>query len=141
MSILNLTNTLKIPGEIYYLQTKKADPDTTDDWDNVNVKWVNVQEIEGIIQKRSENPETRRGQEEIAEYEGFFEPNFVIPPDELGDYRILHTVNFDDMPEKVFTRYFHIKEIDRNLVLDNQRTHVEMKLEIAKKYPESGGLD
>jgi hypothetical protein len=132
----NLIEELKISGWSYFLERKQlpTDPeeDQEDGWGDVEESWVEIQEIDGVIQGDSLNPETRRGYEEIADYMGFFIPNFEIDPDELGQYRIKNIITSSSGNQ--FTRYFRIKKINRNLVLENEIHHYEFDLELQQKY-------
>jgi hypothetical protein len=69
------------------------------------------------------------GENELGKYFGFFEPNFEIPYDEIGNYRIKHIFPSDPP----FIRYFRIRGIDRNLKMDNQLHHYEIELELSRK--------
>lgn len=101
------------------------------DWGDVEDDWVEIKEIDGIIQNPSEDPQTHRGQEEIAEYKGFFVPTFEIPRDDAPNYRIRNEITIDGA---TFTRYFRFAKIDRNLIIDNTRHHYEFDLELQVKW-------
>jgi hypothetical protein len=127
--MIDLINELVLPGEEYFLEHKEATGQENDLGDAI-VDWVEVQELSGIVQKKSTDPANTEGHNELGDYYGFFEPNFTIPENELGDYRVKHifpSVN-------PFIRYFEISSIDRNLRLDNEIHHFEMELKLAKKW-------
>jgi hypothetical protein len=132
--IEDLIDELLLPGEEYWLQTRQVVPDQNLAGDAVGSlvrKWVNVKKLRGVIQKDSRDPQSLRGQEELAEYYGFFIPNFEIEDNELGEYRIINTVPMKKHTS--FTRYFRIETIDRNLVLDNERSHYEITAQLQKE--------
>lgn len=135
VDILDLIKDLKTPGEVYMLQRKAIDPDAKDDGlGDLEETWIDIQEIFGDMDKTSVDPETWRGSEEITEYKGYFHANFDIPTNELGQYRVRHTLPASVNSKLVFTRYFGIKEFDRNLSLDNTTVYVGMLLELSKKW-------
>lgn len=133
--IKDILEQLALPGESYVLQKKVASPANEDGFGNLNEDWSEVADLTGIIQKNSEDPDTKRGREEIAEYRGFFHTDFNIPVDELPEYRIKHVIVVEDAN---FTRYFKIETIDRNIVLDNAPVYYELTLELYKRY--EGGV-
>jgi hypothetical protein len=131
MSILSLISDLNLKGEIYCLQVEGI-PDTPveNSMGDITTEWIDVQKLDGTIQKPGETmPVSASGENEIGEYVGFFEPNFEIPYDELGKYRIKHT--FPSTPP--FIRYFVIRAIDRNLKMDEEFHHYQMNLELSRK--------
>ncbi|MDP3065883.1 MAG: hypothetical protein Q8N08_04015 [Methanobacteriaceae archaeon] len=131
MSILTLIEDLKLAGESYTLQVE-AYPATAleDALGNLGKVWVTVKEISGTIQKDEQGKISEDGRVETATYTGFFEPDFEIPHDKAGDYRIKH--QFPSNPP--FIRYFIIRNIDRNLKMNNEFHHYEMELELARKW-------
>lgn len=131
MSILDLIKDLKLPGEIYTLQHETYPDDATEDaLGNLNKEWVSVQELEGTIQKEDIEPFSKDGQLEGMAYIGYFEPDFEIPYDKMGEYRIEHT--FPSTPP--FIRYFILRSIERNLKMDNKYHHYEIDLELSRKW-------
>lgn len=130
MDILDLLEDLKIEGESYYLESLSYDGEETG-FGDLEKQWGRVQELTGIIQEASEDPEGSRGLEENANYIGFFHCNFDVPQKNSGEYRIVNVISTDTGS---FTRYFRIRKIDRNLVLDNNQVYVEMELQLAKKW-------
>jgi len=133
VSILSLISDLNLPGEEYYLQTRTPSS-SEDDSGDLTFEWTNVQEIFGVIQKSEEQPASELGDNEEGLYNGFFEPNFEIPYDELGEYRIQHI--FPGATE--FIRYFKIRKIDRNLRLGSEYHHYEIELELQRKWKDDG---
>ena len=131
MSIASLIDDLTIPGEKYVLETLGI-PDTISEnsLGDIGLEWIEVQEIKGTIQNEDNMPASEDGQGVIATYIGFFEPNFDIPADDLGNYRIKHI--FPSKPE--FVRYFIIREMDRNLIMDGELDHYELMLELSRKW-------
>ena len=129
MSIANIIEDLTLPGELYTLQVKAP---TTEEDDNGDLKytWQDVQDLIGIIQKPATDPFGIQGSEEEAKYLGLFEPNFELPDNELGNYRIKHT--FPSITP--FIRYFDISEIDRNLRFENEIDHYELQLTLSHRY-------
>lgn len=128
--ILDLIEELKIPGESYYLEALEYSGEETGLGD-LDKTWSQKQELTGVIQKASRDSEGKRGLEEEANYEGFFHSDFDIPQKNSGEYRI---VNIISTPDGDFTRYFRIREINRNLTLENARVYCEMQLQLAKKW-------
>ena len=133
MSLLSLIDGLNLPGEEYYLQTRAAG-DEEDDAGNLTLEWTNVQQIYGIIQKSENIPANELGDNEEALYLGFFEPDFEIPYEQTGEYRIKH--DFPSDPE--FIRYFKIRAIDRNLKMNSEYHHYEIELELERKWKNDG---
>ena len=131
MTITRLIKKLTYPGEEYILQKRSVDLTDLagDSLGSLKKVWTDNQTLTGIIQKPSEDNQITRGQEETADYYGFFEPDFEIPDDELGDYRIKHVFPTKAQP---FIRYFRIKTIDRNLRRRNQSWHYEITCELLK---------
>jgi hypothetical protein len=130
----DLIEELTLPGEQYWLQTKEVIPNQNMDgnaFGSLEKDWVDVERLRGVIQKNSQDPQSLRGQEEIADYIGFFIPNFSIEENDLGEYRLKNMI-----PQKnrtYFVRYFRISKIDRNLALDNERSHYEIEAELLKE--------
>jgi hypothetical protein len=135
MSILSLINDLTLKGEKYILQVESIPEipveNTTGD---IELEWIDVKELSGTVQGNSgdDMPASGSGRNEIGGYFGFFEANFEIPYDDLGNYRIKHI--FPSNPP--FIRFFIIREIDRNLIMDNEYHHYEMDLELSRKWKE-----
>ena len=132
MSILSLISDLNLPGEEYWLQTRSLGDEENDDGDLI-YEWSDVQEIYGVIQKSEEQPPSDFGDNEEGHYDGFFEPDFTIPYDQIGEYRVMHV--FPGATE--FIRYFKIRQIDRNLRLGSEYHHYEMKLELQRKWKDA----
>ena len=130
MDILDLLENLKIEGESFYLETLEYSGEETG-FGNLEKSWSQVQEMNGIIQRESKDPEERQGLEEQGNYKGFFHGDFDIPQEDSGKYRINNTIVKNNL---TFVRYFRIKTIDRNLRLDNSGVYCEMTLELAKKW-------
>jgi hypothetical protein len=139
MSILNLIEELTYEGEKYILQHKEI-PDgiiREDSFGSVKRTYVDKQELIGVIQKNSFDPQRDIGQEERADYYGFFEVTFHIPDHDLAEYRIKHIFPpLEGEEEETFIRYFRIQTIDRNLRKDNEPNHYEMTLEWIKTNTE-----
>jgi len=131
VSILSLISDLTLPGEKYYLQQRTPD-DSEDDSGDLTFVWTNVQEIFGVIQKSEDQPPNELGDNEEAVYDGFFEPDFEIPYDEIGEYRVKHI--FPGATE--FIRFFKIRKIDRNLRMGSEYHHYEIELELQRKWKE-----
>jgi hypothetical protein len=140
MSLLDLIEELILPGETYILQSKVESLDspegdafgsTTKDWSDIKTLTGIIQRPErmpGITQQMPQDPQSKRGGEEVADYLGFFEPDFEISADELGEYRVKHTY-----PSATpFIRFFRFKSIDRNLRFDNEISHYEIVFELTK---------
>lgn len=136
MSILDLTDELTYEGERYILQHRRpqAGPIVEDAFGSVRQEWVDVHELTGTIQKNSFDPQRDIGQEERADYYGFFEPDFEIDDHDLAEYRIKHIFPklIESEGEPYIVRYFRVKTIDRNLRFDFDRHHYEMTLEWIK---------
>lgn len=120
-----------MPGEVYMLQTfgYGATP-IRDEIGNIIEEWYDLQELKGIIQMPSVYRDIVRGQEEILDYIGYFKANFTIPIDDLGKYRIKHTI--PTTPEQ--TQLYQILRIDRNLRLKHKQHHIMMHLGVNKKW-------
>ncbi|NMC34827.1 MAG: hypothetical protein GYA36_20595 [Veillonellaceae bacterium] len=134
MSIQDLIEELTYEGEKYILQHKEIPTGTIkeDSLGSIRRKYIDKEELIGVIQKNSFDPQRDIGQEERADYYGFFEPTFHIPDHELAEYRIKHIFPSLDEEEPPFIRYFRIQTIDRNLRKDNSPNHYEMTLEWIK---------
>lgn len=131
MTILSLIEDLILPGEEFTLQVEGYPDNATENaLGDLEKEWIDVQEIKGTIQKDESSPVSEDGRNEIATYTGFFEPEFEIPYDRMGDYRIKHTFPSDPP----FIRYFIIRNIDRNLIVDSEYHHYEMELELSRKW-------
>jgi hypothetical protein len=139
MTIQSLIKELVYPGEQYILQHRGTIQPALgqlpqeDALGSVKHEWIDVKELIGVIQRGSHDPQITRGQEERADYYGFFEPNFEIPDDELFEYRIKHIFPAMEKGNLPFIRYFRFQSIDRNLRLNNQMNHYEMTLELTKQ--------
>lgn len=127
--IKDLIADLTIPGETYHLQRIGYTPGQIDDWGDSHKEWIDIQQLEGIIQRDTANPEMTRGYDETAAYKGFFVPDFVIEHEKMGSYRIKNRIVTED---SFFTRYFLIKKINRNLGLSGHIVHYEMILELMR---------
>lgn len=135
MSILDLIEELVYPGEKFILQRRRVPegPIKADAFGSVVRNFVDVHELQGTIQKNSFDPQKDIGQEERADYYGFFEPDFEIEDHDLAEYRIKHIFpKLEGESGEPFIRYFRIKTIDRNLRSDYDRNHYEMTLEWIK---------
>ena len=129
MTITDLIEELVYPGEEYWLQTRTTVPGSSDGFGSIEREWSSIQLLDGIIQERSHDPQTIRGDEELADYHGFFETTFEIPDNQLIEYRIKHIFPTQNKP---FIRFFRIETIDRNLRLDNESNHYELTLQLIK---------
>jgi hypothetical protein len=129
MSITDLIEDLIYPGEEYWLETKVVEPGTSDAFGSLVREWRPIKLLDGVIQDRSRDPQSMRGDEELADYRGFFEPTFEIPDNKLIEYRIKHIFPTQGEP---FIRFFQIITIDRNLRLDNENNHYELTLQLQK---------
>jgi hypothetical protein len=125
-------------GETFTLQQLRV-TSSEDDWAGLQKDWVDVQSLDGTVQKATTDPRSHRGYEEIGTHKGYFVYNFTINKDELSNYRILDTVQFGDDPNSTFTRQFMIKRMNRNLVLDNKRIFVRFDLELVNVFPQAEG--
>lgn len=132
MPIKDLVKELSIPGETLWLQRYKFPDDAEeDDFGDLEKKWYNVHQITGVLDRPSTDPASGRGLEELANYKLFCEPDFEIPDNDLGDYRVKNEITYNGSK---FTRYFRISEINRNLQYRNKLHHYEIVLEFAKKW-------
>jgi hypothetical protein len=129
MTIQHLIEDLLLEGESYVLQKKERTAEL-DELSRSKVGWVDVKELIGIIEKKTNISKGTRGSEDVGTYLGFFEVNFEIPENESSNYRIKHI--FPSEPP--FTRYFEFVSIDRNLRMDNELHHYEIDLELSKKF-------
>lgn len=138
MSIADIIEELVLPGEEYVLQTKSLSlTPQEDDVGDLILEWQDVQEITGIVTNVTTNMQSQptdplgiQGSQENMKYVGLFEANFTIPDNGLGNYRVKHI--FPSITP--FIRYFEIREIDRNLRIDNELDHYEMQLYLSPKY-------
>jgi hypothetical protein len=130
MDILDLLEDLIIPGETYALEKLEYSGEETG-FGDLEKEWTQIQALTGIIQEASEDPESPRGLEENADYVGFFHCNFEVPQENSGEYRIVNVISTTGGS---FTRYFRIRKIDRNLVMDNGKVYIGMELQLAKKW-------
>lgn len=135
MSILDLISDLTLTGEQYILQKEGVPEDVEEDsLGDIVTEWIDVQEITGTIQRYDRKtfgtslPSNEMGRNEINDYYAFFEADFEIPEDELGQYRIKHI--FPSDPQ--FIRYFIIRRLDKGLIMENERHHYEMDLELSR---------
>lgn len=139
MTIQSLIKELVYPGEQYILQHRGTivpalgQLPATDALGSIKHEWVDVKELIGVIQKPSRDPQIDRGQEERADYYGFFEPNFEIPDDDLAEYRIKHIFPSMEEGNAPFIRYFRFQTINRNLRKDSGMNHYEIILELLKQ--------
>lgn len=131
MSFNSIIQGLLSPGETYTLQRRGiGTTPIRNEVGSLNKDWIDVQVLSGIIQSPSHMRESPRGGEELANYTGFFEPDFEIPDNHLSNYRIKRVVP-DTTP---LTYFYRIKEINRNLTMKNVRHHYELILEINPKW-------
>lgn len=131
MNILDLINNLKIPGETFVLQHLTYDTEHPNEYDQLEEVWMDDTVLNGTIQRESWDPDSKRGFEEITDYNGYFEPNFEIEDNDIGNYRIVNELEYDDTE---FTRYFKIHKINRNLTMDNQRVFYKLYLELVRVW-------
>lgn len=127
MSIMSHFEKMIYPGEKYILE-KRMPTGATDMFESIVEDWQKVAELTGIIQKPSHDPQSTRGEEELAEYFGAFIANFEIPEDDFQEYRVKNII-----PLKIpFIRYFRFKILDRNLRRNNHISHYEATMELIK---------
>ena len=129
MSFSDMIKRNKIPGETITLLHKELG-DEEDEIGDIEFEWVEIQILEGMLQRSSTSTDRARGTEEIPNYTGYFLPNFTIPFDKLGDYRIMH-MKPAITPEIVV---YEIKEINRNLSLRGIPNHIKLILGVDRKY-------
>jgi hypothetical protein len=97
---------------------------------DTGVEWVKVADLTGIVQNEDVLVESFKGQLESPGYRGFFVADFEIPIDDISKYRIKQTIPY----LYPLVRYYKVKEIVRNFILNKKRHHYEIVLEINKKW-------
>lgn len=132
MTIKDLVKELSIPGETLTLQAYKYPENAEeDDFGDLEKGWYDVHTIIGVLDSPSDDPGSGRGFEELAGYKMFCEPDFEIPDNDLGEYRVKNVISYSGQK---FSRYFRINQINRNLQYRNRTHHYEILLELQKKW-------
>lgn len=92
--------------------------------------YMDIQELQGIIQRPQETEVLMKGVESNPNYIGYFIPNFILKQEELDDYRLRYERPFEEMILK-------IDEYNPNLFLRHKRDHIRLKLILEKKHGSS----
>lgn len=135
---------LKRPTEQYFLQEKKQYTEeqvikdevgniiTKDPVGNIKESWVDLQELQGVIQHRQREDISEAGQESMLRYRqqgyvGYFNPTFDLETDKLANYRIKFIRDYE-------TLYLRVYEYDPNNYLRGKQHHIALGLIEDKKY-------
>lgn len=130
MSFERLVQRIKKPGESYFLQVQTLGEETDEIGDPIET-WTDTMELDGGVQaKMLQYDEPKGKQEVILGYIGFFTNKLDIPHTKLTHYRIKQVIS-DTTP---IVQYFIIREINRNLTLQNRTNHYELLLEKSEKF-------
>lgn len=90
-------------------------------------KFIEVQELRGIIQEPQMLDIDFKGQESHPVYTAYLMPDFNLEASILNNYRIKY-----ERPHE--TMILKIVQYDPNLFLRHKRHHIEMHLRLEKKY-------
>lgn len=138
---------LKRRNEQYILQEKKIYTEYTEEQvikdevgniikkdpvGNIKEDWVDLQELQGVIQHRQREDISNAGQESMLRYRqqgyvGYFNPTFDLETDKLANYRIKFIRKYE-------TIYLRIYEYDPNNYLRGIQHHIAVGLIEDKKY-------
>lgn len=143
MSFETLTRIINRPTEQYYLQkkeiyTEEIEPQRIlkdevgniiqkDEVGNIKEQWIDVLELEGVIQHRQTEKITEAGQESKLRYYGYFSPTFQLNTNKLANFRIKFVRQYE-------TLYLKIIEYDANNYLRNKHHHIALIMEEDRKY-------
>lgn len=143
MSFETLTRIINRPTEQYYLQkkeiyTEEIEPQKIlkdevgniiqkDEVGNIKEQWIDVLELEGVIQHRQTEKITEAGQESTLKYYGYFSPTFQLNTNKLANFRIKFVRQYE-------TLYLKIIEYDANNYLRNKHHHIALIMEEDRKY-------
>lgn len=92
--------------------------------------YVDIQELQGIIQRPQDIEVLMKGVESNPNYIGYFIPDFILKQNEIDDYRLRYERPFEVMILK-------IDEYNPNLFLRHDRDHIRLKLILEKKHGSS----
>ena len=143
MSFETLTRIINRPTEQYYLQkkeiyTEEIEPQKIlkdevgniiqkDEVGNIKEQWIDVLELEGVIQHRQTEKITEAGQESTLKYYGYFSPTFQLNTNKLANFRVKFVRQYE-------TLYLKIIEYDANNYLRNKHHHIALIMEEDRKY-------
>ncbi len=91
--------------------------------------FVELWEIDGIIQGNQQQDIDFKGEESNPIYIGYFMPDFIMETDKVADYKIKYK-----RPHE--TLILKIAEYNQNLFLKGNRDHIQLKMILEKKYNE-----
>lgn len=99
---------------------------------NIKEDWVDLQELQGVIQHRQREDISEAGQESKLRYGrqgyiGYFNPTFDLKTDKLANYRVKFVRDYE-------TIYLRIMEYDPNNYLRGRQHHIVLGLIEDKKY-------
>ena len=134
---------LKRKDQKYYLQekeqyTEEIEPQTVlkdevgniitkDEVGNIKEQWIDVQELQGVVQHRQTEKITESGQESTIRYYGYFIPDFSLNTNKLANYRVKFVIKNE-------TLYLKIIEYDGNNYLRDKQHHIVLVMEEDRKY-------
>ena len=143
MSFETLTRIINRPTEQYYLQkkeiyTEEIEPQKIlkdevgniiqkDEVGNIKEQWIDVLELEGVIQHRQTEKITEAGPESTLKYYGYFSPTFQLNTNKLANFRVKFVRQYE-------TLYLKIIEYDANNYLRNKHHHIALIMEEDRKY-------
>lgn len=147
MSFETLNQQFLKRSEKYFLQEKKKYIEDTeesvlkdavgniikkDPVGNIKEDWIDIQELQGVIQHRQREKTTEAGQESKTRYgrqgyTGYFNPTFDLKTNKLSNYRIKFIRDYE-------TIYLRIMEYDPNNYLRGKQHHIVLGLIEDKKY-------
>ena len=98
-----------------------------DEVGNIKEQWIDVQELQGVVQHRQTEKITESGQESTIRYYGYFIPDFSLNTNKLANYRVKFVIRNE-------TLYLKIIEYDGNNYLRDKQHHIVLVMEEDRKY-------
>ena len=142
MSFVSLCKIIKRPSDTYYLQEKKTfkiEEETQilkdevgniikkDPVGNIKEEWVDILELEGVVQHKQTETISEAGQESDIRYIGYFKPTFKLDINKLANYRVKFIRNDECL-------YLRITRYDPNNYLRGKQHHISLQMIEDRKY-------